>query len=116
MNTGIESRRSPRIPVDDQIAISDVVAEELLGRLGNLSENGLLMLAERPLGDEVLYQLRFALPFRSGMAPAQIEVGAQVLWSDEANSEGMYWTGMRFISMLPEDRTRLLEWLESVPG
>ena len=39
-----EHRRSPRRKVDETVLVSDVMTEEIVGRIGNLSEGGMLLI------------------------------------------------------------------------
>lgn len=107
-----EYRRSPRRVVSETILVSDVMTEELVGRIGNLSEGGMLLMASVPLNDDALYQLRFRLP---GTDLVDIEVGAHLLWMDRASAPGQFWGGLRFISLSDENRDKLNAWVDA-PG
>ena len=76
--------------------LRDKLYQEIVGRLGNLSEGGMLLIAHVPLNDDALYQFRFRL---SDVESSDIEVGAHLLWSDRASSPGQFWGGFRFIAM-----------------
>lgn len=106
-----EHRRSPRRIVDGTVLVSDVMTEEVAGRIGNLSEGGMLLMASVPLTEDALYQFRFRLPGEAG----DIEVGAHLLWSDRASSPGQSWAGFRFISLSDAHRDRLQNWV-GAPG
>ena len=96
MNT--ESRRAERRNVQETISVSDTMTGQVVGRLGNLSESGMLLGASAPLLDDALYQLRFELPDRTGkMVP--IDVGAHLVWIGSANTPGHSWAGLRFLTM-----------------
>lgn len=107
-----EHRRSPRRKVDDTVLVSDVMTEEVVGRVGNLSEGGMLLMASVPLTEDALYQFRFRL---SGQHAVDIEVGAHLLWLDRANSPGQSWAGFRFISLTDTHRDNLNAWVDA-PG
>ena len=64
-----DTRRAPRRQPTDLVPVTDMLSEAQIGRLGNVSETGMLLLASVPLHDDALYQLRFALPERAGRAP-----------------------------------------------
>lgn len=106
-----EHRRSPRRKVTETVLVNDVMTEEVAGRIGNLSEGGMLLLASVPLTEDALYQFRFRLPGE----PVDVEVGAHLLWSDRASSPGQSWAGFRFISMSDAHRDRLQAWIDA-PG
>ena len=99
-----DHRRSPRRKVAETVLVSDVMTEEIAGRIGNLSEGGMLLMASTPLTEDALYQFRFRLPGADG---ADIEVGAHLLWVDRASSPGQSWAGFRFISLTDAHRARL---------
>ena len=88
-----EFRRARRRAVAKPVAVFDLMTEQVIGRLGNLSESGMLLVATEPVVDDALYQLRFQLPESNGSEP--IEVGAHLLWQDEggpAGPNGQPWT------------------------
>ena len=102
-------RRQPRRAVPGRVDVHDVILEEIIGQLGNLSTGGMLLIANRSLPDDALFQLRFNLP--DGVGAAQpLEVGAHVLWQDKAGAPGQSWIGMRFLGLSPEATHRLRVW------
>ena len=82
-----EFRRSRRRKVADTVLVVDTMLDSVAGRLGNLSETGMLMMASTPLVEDALYQFRFNLNDARGRE-TPIEVGAHLLWQDDANSAG----------------------------
>jgi hypothetical protein len=106
-----EHRRKPRRNPDHVIDVQDVMTESLVGRIGNLSETGMLIQAGQPLVDDALYQFRFTLNDRAGKRHA-CEVGAHHLWSEPAATPGQLWVGFRFIDISPDDTQRLRDWVE----
>jgi len=107
-----EHRRSPRRKVAETVLVSDVMTEEIVGRIGNLSGGGMLLIASVPLTEDALYQFRFRLP---GFEGPDIEVGAHLLWLDRASSPGQSWAGFRFISLPDTHRENLRVWVDA-PG
>ena len=105
---GAESRRMPRRNVAGLIEVVDVMTDESIGHLGNLSVGGTLLIANVPLVEDALYQLRFSLPDTDG---AGIEVGAHVLWRDDASAPGQSWAGLRFLGLAPQATRALREWV-----
>lgn len=110
--TAREHRRSPRRKVAETVRVADVMTEEIVGRVGNLSEGGMLLIASVPLSEDALYQFRFRLP---GDGATDIEAGMHLLWLDRASSPGQSWAGFRFISMSDAHRDALHAWVEA-PG
>ena len=82
-----EYRRKPRRNPERTIDVQDVMTESLIGRIGNLSETGMLIQASQPLVDDALYQFRFALHDADGKRHS-LEVGAHHLWTEPAATPG----------------------------
>jgi hypothetical protein len=102
-------RRQPRRAVPGRVEVIDTILEEPVGHLGNLSVGGMLLMANRSLPDDALFQLRFNLPDGIG-ATQPLEVGAHVLWQDKAGAPGQSWIGLRFLGLSPEATLRLRAW------
>lgn len=107
-----EYRRSPRRKIAEVVMVSDMMTDEVVGRIGNISEGGLLLVANSSLTEDGLYQFRFRLP---GIDELDFDVGAHLLWLDRGTALGQAWAGFRFISISEEQRERLVAWIES-PG
>jgi len=105
-----EARRSPRRQPAATIAVTDTMAETVIGRLGNLSETGLLLLASAPLHEDALYQLTFSLTDRHGREQP-LDVGVHLLWLEQAHAPTQQWAGFRFLTISDEHRERLREWI-----
>lgn len=106
-----ERRSAPRIPVSAPIEVTDSITGEPLGRIGNLSRNGMMLICPRTLNDGALYQLHFRLPDTSG-AGTEIEAGVHAMWLDHAATNDYQWAGMRIISISAAAAERLDRWLE----
>lgn len=110
-----EYRRAKRRQVSEAIQVMDTMTDTLVGRLSNLSETGLQLIASVPLVDDALYQLRFKL---SGIEErsAVIEAGVHLLWQDTASAPGQTWTGFRFIHLPDHQLQQLRRWLDKPLG
>ena len=109
-----EFRRAPRRKVSATIIVVDAMTERAVGRIGNISETGMLLIAEQPLNEDALYQLRFPLPDASGQ-DVQCEFGAHQLWQEEAGTPGHFWVGLRFIA-IPDAQVKDLQRWINAPG
>ncbi|MCR6685516.1 PilZ domain-containing protein [Pseudoxanthomonas sp.] len=105
-----EARRAPRRQVAESVPVVDMMTDEVIGHLGNLSETGMLLLASVPLHEDALYQLRFPLGGRQGTS---IMVGVHLLWSGAANTPGQAWCGFRFLTISDEQRGHVREWVKA---
>lgn len=107
-------RRAKRRKVTFVIDVVDCMQDEVIGRIANLSESGILIVANRRVNPDALYQLRFQLDEGDGLG-STVEVGAHELWADEAAAPGQVWTGFRFIDLAPKDLAAIRAWVEA-PG
>lgn len=110
-----EFRRARRRKAADTILVTDAMSERVIGHIGNLSESGMLLIANETLVDDALYQLQFTLPDEQGQA-APIEVGAHLLWIDRASAPGLAWIGFRFIAVAAPHMVRLRQWIDAPGG
>lgn len=106
-----ERRTAPRIHVSVPIEVTDSITGEPVGRVGNLSRNGMMLISQRTLNEGALYQLHFRLPGASG-ASEQIEAGVHSMWLAKAATNGYQWAGLRIISISSDAANRLDHWLE----
>ncbi|WP_340570808.1 PilZ domain-containing protein [Stenotrophomonas sp. G106K1] len=106
----VDTRRAPRRQVSDLVPVTDQMRDSVVGRLGNVSETGMLMLASAALRDDALYQLRFPLPLADGRSEL-IDVGVHLLWSEPAHAPGQSWAGFRFLTLSREHRQQLRLWI-----
>lgn len=106
-----EFRRAHRRDAPEDIEVIDTMTDQVVGRLGNVSETGMLLISETALVDDGLYQLRFQLPQPEGPA-LDIEVGAHLLWQNGASAPGNAWLGFRFITLTGDSHAHLRLWLE----
>ncbi len=105
-----ERRTSPRKASHLPIEVMDTMTGETIGRIGNLSRNGMMLIAHRPLRDDALYQLRFHLPGPRGSF-AEIEAGVHTMWTEDAGTPGRQWSGLRIISISGPAASALDDWL-----
>lgn len=107
-----ERRSAPRKPTTVSIEVTDSISGENIGRIGNLSRTGLMLICHRPLRDDALYQLRFRLPDRHGIHD-EIEAGVHTMWTDQAATNGYQWSGLRIISISGAAAASLDRWLDA---
>ncbi len=107
-------RHKPRRDVEGRIDVIDCMTGRTVGRIGNLSESGMLLRVDTLLRPDALYQLRFELPGQ-GTGAGTIEVGVHVLWLDPARDGGpghvLAWAGLHFIHVPTAHRKRLQAWV-----
>jgi hypothetical protein len=109
-----ENRRSRRKRVQQRIEVTDALTGQPMGHVGNLSADGMLLIANRPVPDNALFQFSFDLPDARGGAPRRFEIGVHEQWTEPANIPGQHWAGFRIIDIAPEDRTALAAWVDAL--
>lgn len=110
-----DQRRATRKSALDPIEVSDALTGENMGRIGNLSRNGMMLIGRRMLTADALYQVRFHLPDRDGRMRL-LEAGVHEQWSEPAAVPGQHWAGLRIIALSDADGEVLNEWLDEPEG
>lgn len=109
-----EYRRAKRRRATLDIVVIDAMTDQVVGKIGNLSESGVLLILGAPPCADALYQFRFDLPVGTGR-PLEVEVGAHELWQDDAAAPGQVWAGFRFIDVSANSLANIRQWVEQ-PG
>jgi len=109
----MENRRSRRKNAQEGIQVTNSLTAETIGYIGNLSVDGMLLMANRALPDNALFQFSFELPGHATAPPRPLEIGVHEQWSEPANIPGQYWAGFRIIDIAPADRTALAAWIDA---
>jgi len=107
-----EQRRSRRKSVDTNIEVVNAMTGDVMGRAGNLSVDGMLLISREPLREDSLFQFVFHVPDEHGNA-IPIEVGVHEQWTEPVEAAGQYWAGFRIIDISPRDFEVLKSWVEN---
>ena len=105
-------RRNPRKPVEDHLPVQNTITNQPMGRVGNLSIDGMMLILSLRPREDALYQVSFPLPGAQGH-PQPIEVGIHETWTEEASVPGQVWSGFEIIDIAEQDRQRLQRYLDS---
>lgn len=108
-----ENRRNKRRAPDYAIPVTNCMTEAPIGRIGNVSIDGLMLQLSVPVREDALYQVSFPLPAGPGAPARTIEVGIHEQWNEAANVPGQYWAGFRIIDIAPSDRAALKAWIDA---
>jgi hypothetical protein len=108
-----EHRRARRKGAIGAIQVINSITAEPIGHIGNLSVDGMLLIANRPLPEGALFQLNFALPRHDGAAERRLEIGVHEQWNEPASIPGQFWVGFRIIDIDTQDRTALGAWVNA---
>ena len=106
-----EHRRNKRKQAERAIEVVDAMTGGAVGRIGNLSIDGMMMIAHAPIRSDALYQFSFVLPDGRG-AGSSVEVGMHEQWTEQSGGAGQYWAGFRIIDVSREDKRRIETWID----
>lgn len=105
------ARRSIRKRAAEAIVVINAMTGETIGRIGNFSSDGMMLISNHPIPEEHLYQVQFQL--RDAMHTVRkLELGIQCLWSEAARTEHSHWAGCKIIDISDAEQQLLNEWLE----
>jgi len=107
----IENRRSRRKPARQGMEVTNALTGKPAGFVGNLSVDGMLLIAHEHVPDNSLFQFAFDLPAPGGAPASRLEIGVHEQWSEPASTPGQFWSGFRIIDIAPEHRAALTAWL-----
>lgn len=109
----IEKRKAPRKIADEVLQVSDQITGTHIGRIVNISAEGLMLLSHEPIVMGSVYQLEMEIP-EGGGDMQRIAFGAEAVWTTEATQPDSYWTGFRIIDISSEGvliiDNLILEW------
>ncbi|MCU7906265.1 MAG: PilZ domain-containing protein [Candidatus Thiodiazotropha sp. (ex Epidulcina cf. delphinae)] len=97
-----EKRHSPRKIADEVLVVSDQITGGQIGRVVNISAEGLMLLSEEPVITGSVYQLDMLLP-DSNEGFQRISFGAEAVWCTETSQPDSYWSGFRIIDIGNDD-------------
>lgn len=110
-----EFRRARRRQLTEPVEVTDALTDEVLGRLGNLSETGMLLLGRDPGVEDGLFQVHFSLPLPQG-GSHRFSLGVHQLWSEAHASRAGFWSGFRFIDVAAREQDLLRGYVEQPGG
>lgn len=105
-----DTRRNKRRKAEESMPVIDTMTGQNFGRVGDLSVDGMMLIAEHRVRENALYQLSFHLPDARGL-PVPIEIGVHEQWTAPSALPGQYWTGFRIIDIAPRDLDAIDDWL-----
>lgn len=107
-----EIRRKRRRRPEQTIKVVDSMTQTVIGKVSDLSETGMMIVASTPIMQDALYQceLQFAASYAMG---APISVGCHELWNETSPLDGISIVGFRFIDISRADRRRIADWVNA---
>lgn len=112
-NSSAPNRRAQRRrTLSGVVNVVNQFDETVLGRLVNVTTEGLMLVSPTALATDTLYQTILALPDELD-GVRQIELGMDCLWTSPTNPDAdMYWSGCHIIDISEEMMAHLLVLIE----
>jgi len=96
-----DQRKTPRRAANEVLEVADQITGVQIGRVVNISAEGLMLLGQEPIITGSVYQLELCLR-TTGEDESKISFGAEAVWTMEATQPDSFWTGFRIIDISNE--------------
>ncbi|MEE9491827.1 MAG: PilZ domain-containing protein [Gammaproteobacteria bacterium] len=96
-----DHRRQSRLEIQDNIPVTNLHTGEIIGQLANLSSEGLMISSRFAIDSGTTYQVTIPITVE-GDSEITISLGAESLWTENSNQNGIYFTGFYIIDISPE--------------
>lgn len=103
-----ELRRNERIDVTEIVHVIDRPTAREIGKLVNISEDGMMILTAEPISEAVIMQLLLRFDSDPGNP---VSIGVESLWAHSNNDHSQFWTGFSIIDISAADRARIQQML-----
>jgi hypothetical protein len=97
-----DQRKTPRKAANEVLEVADQITGVQIGRVVNISAEGLMLLGQEPIITGSVYQLELLLQGLSSGDQSKISFGAEAVWTMEATQPDSFWTGFRIIDISNE--------------
>jgi hypothetical protein len=97
-----EQRHSPRKVANEILIVADQITGNQLGRVVNISAEGLMLLSDEPMVAGSVYQLVMLLP-NPQSNQEKITFAAEAVWCTEASQPESFWSGFHIIDISADD-------------
>lgn len=98
------ARSSARRHLYYYLEVTDSESGASLGRLGDIHEEGMLLLTPISLGPGNRFKVAVLLPAPAGAGRTKLELDVEVRWSRKEATGNLYQNGCSFVSLSGEDR------------
>lgn len=96
LETSAGSRRKQRHELRKPIPVIDTLSGESVGALANITVEGMLIICNRPMDANRIYQIALNLP-ESINGHESVGVGIDCLWVKQGESQDLNWAGCEII-------------------
>lgn len=114
MNNTIENKRQyTRKKANQHISVLNVLNGEALGTVVNLHSEGFMILGSSDIRADSVYQVEFVFEKKID-GRNHISLGAQCLWSRDADIAEQSWLGFHIIDSYPEDQLTIEKLIQEI--
>ena len=97
-----EQRHCQRKVANEILIIVDQITGNHIGRVVNISSEGLMLLSDEPMVTGSVYQLELLLP-NAQSNQEKISFATEAVWCTEASQPESFWSGFHIIDIAAED-------------
>ena len=94
--TDLIERKHDRVEIDQSIVIKDMISGKVFGELVNVTVEGIMVITEKEIPTQSIYQLSLQLPFEL-CGSNSIIIGADCLWCRNVDNISRHWSGFHII-------------------
>ena len=105
-----DQRRFQRATPEEVVKVHDSLTGEVLGQIGNLSANGMMLITDTRIEEDRILQIHFGLV--ADGEKRTVNVGVRSLWLQTANIASRFWVGLEIIDISDEDEAFLADFAE----
>lgn len=105
-----EFRRFKRRTPEQRVEVYDLMTQEVMGSVVNISEYGVMLLAGSHVNVDAIYQCEIRFPPEYGFRSPFV-IGMQEMWSEPVAAGGVTAAGFRIIDIDRADRMKIVEWI-----
>jgi hypothetical protein len=109
------SKRPPRKHLLFYLEIIDQHTQELVGHLGDISTNGIMIIAEKPIIFNKIKDISIKLPDFEEFSKRSIDAQVEIRWMKPDTNPSLHCIGCRFLNLTPGDLP-LIEQVQEVLG
>lgn len=111
----MEKKRSTRRHLLFYLEVYNQHSGELVGHLGDISNAGLMLVGERPLPLNKVFDLNIRLPDLEEFIESGLEVRVETRWTHPDSNPDFHCTGCLLLDIAPEDES-VIEQIQEVLG
>ena len=107
-----ERRKTQRIRLGVEIGVFDIATGERIGRLVDISTEGIMLAGGRPMKVNTVYEFRIYLPI-SIYGKDEISFNAVCLWSGRVDNSSKYQGGFQIQNPTRELKEMISFWMQT---